>query len=637
MQQPPRQRRSQRHAAQQDSVRRPQYPDDAPRVQYPSDTARPAYPQDTAPAQHAAPGAQYPEYLDYPVSSAPVQRAQQSSYAAGASYAAPQQQRYQPYAGVQPPYQQPAAPVYPQYAPRFTQNNPPQPPSYPPRDPGSEDYGEPSRRRPHDGLWLLVVIVCIALLIIGGFAVSSLYSSHYPTFREKVATLSQDTFYHGVHVDGVHIGGLTREQARQALAQNAAYNDQQFSLSVSIDGKTWTITQEQLPLTRNIDAVLDEAYAIGRQGMLDTLSGSSTPFDARYQQVAAAGQEGAYLYTQITYDKATVRTLAETLSERVSTKAQDASIYQFDFSSRSFQFMPEQVGQEISSEEIYNAIIARMDARNYSAISLTTTKTQPSVTVAQLSQSFGLISSYTTSTGTLKGYNRTKNIELACAAVTGMVESGKTFSFNSTTGRRTVDKGYLPAGAIAQGASVEEVGGGVCQVSSTLFNAAAMANMEIVYSSPHAWPSTYVAAGRDATVDWQSYQKLDQSLDLKFKNTSDYPIFIVAYVTDVNGNKTTSYNKECKCTVEIYGVAFQDGISIDLQTELVSTTPAPTDIELRLNTSLAYGETKTIRKARDGYVYKTYRVYYQNGVEIRRDLLRTSTYRAYSQIDEYNY
>ena len=215
--------------------------------------------------------------------------------------------------------------------------------------------------------------------------------------------------------------------------------------------------------------------------------------------------------------------------------------------------------------------------------------------------------------------------------MTGTVESGKTFSFNSTTGRRTVDKGYLPAGAIAQGASVEEVGGGVCQVSSTLFNAAAMANMEIVYSSPHAWPSTYVAPGRDATVDWQSYQSLEQSLDLKFKNTSDYPIFIVAYVTGNN------YNKDCKCTVEIYGVAFKDGISIDLQTELVSTTPAPTEIELRLNTSLAYGETKTVRKARDAYVYKTYRVYYQNGVEVRRDLLRTSTYRTYSQIDEYNY
>ena len=80
-----------------------------------------------------------------------------------------------------------------------------------------------------------------------------------------------------------------------------------------------------------------------------------------------------------------------------------------------------------------------------------------------------------------------------------------------------MDKGYLPAGAIAQGQSIEETGGGVCQVSSTMFNAAVMANMQIVASSAHAWPSAYVEPGRDATVDWQNFQNLNQSLDFKFK------------------------------------------------------------------------------------------------------------------------
>ena len=633
MQQPPRQRRSQRHAAQQEEVRRPQYPDDAPRTQYPSGAAYPSYPQENAQAQYpsapqpqyaSAPRAQYPEYPDYPVSSPTVQPVQQP-------YSAPQQGYYQSYGGTQPnAYSKPSAPSYPQYNRHFSQGVPPGTPVYPPAGP-ADDYDPPTHRRSHDGLWLLIIIVCIALLVLGGLWVSSLYSNHYPAFKEKVSSLNQDTFYYGVHIDGVHIGGMTRAEAKAALTQNAAYTDQQFSLNVTIDGKTWTITQEQLPLSRNIDAVLDEAYAIGRQGMLETLNGSGTPFEARYQQVSSIAQEGAYLYTQITYDKATVRELAQTLSERVSTQAQDATIYQFDFATRSFQFTAEQMGQTIDSEEIYNAIVSRMDARNYSAITLSTVKTAPSVTAAQLNQSFGLISTYSTSTGNLKGYNRTKNIELACAAITGTLESGQTFSFNSTTGRRTVDKGYLPAGAIAQGSSVEEVGGGVCQVSSTLFNAAAMANMEIVYSSPHAWPSTYVDPGRDATVDWQSYQSLSESLDFKFKNSSDYPIYIVAYVTGSN------YNKDCKCTVEIYGITFTDGLTIDLKTELVSTTPAPTDVERRLNTELEYGTEKVIRKARDGYVYKTYRVYYQNGVEIRRDLLRTSTYRTYSQIIEYNY
>lgn len=623
MQQPPRKRRSERHAHQQESVRRPQYPDDtAPRVQYPSDTAprviypdtaRVSYQPDAQQAAYPQDVPQYPEYPDYPVSSAPVQ---------------PQYTPYtQPYAAPQ----QPAA--YPQPAPRFAQNGNP-PPQYPVQD---SAYGEAVRPpRSHDGLWLLVILACIGALIAGGVWVSSLYSSHYPAFQAKVAALNQDTILYGVHVDGVHIGNMTRAQAQQALAQNAASSNEQFALNITIDGSTWRITQDQLPLARNIDAVLDQACALGRSGSLDTLSSSLTPFEARYQQFTTAGQQGIYLSTQITYDKSTVRQLADTLAARVYVQPTDAYIYDFDFSTRSFQYMPEQVGRSIASEDIYNAIVAHMDAHDYSAITLSTTQTAPAITAAQLSQSFGLISTYSTTTGDLRGYNRTKNIEIACDAVTGVVASGETFSFNSTTGRRTVDKGYLPAGAIASGTSVEEVGGGVCQVSSTLFNAAAMANMEIIYSSPHAWPSTYVAVGRDATVDWQSYQSLEQSLDLKFKNTSDYPIYIVAYVTDLNGNKTTSYNKDCKCTVEIYGVSFQEGITVDLETELISTTPAP-DAEMRLNTELAYGTEKTIRQKHDGCVYKTYRVYYQNGVEIRRDLLRTSTYKPYAQIIEYNH
>lgn len=612
MEQPPRQRRSERHARQQQSVRRPQYPDDtAPRVQYPSDTAsRIVYP-DVSRAQYqpdnsAAYPQDAPQYPEYPVSSAPAQP---------------------PYAAYTPPYA-------PQQAPRFAQNGNP-PPQYPVQDSAYDRAVRPPRS--HDGLWLLVIIACIAVLIAGGLWVSSLYSSHYPAFQAKVAALRQDTILYGVHVDGVHIGNMTREQARQALTQNAASSNEQFALNITIDGSTWRITQDQLPLARNIDAVLDQACAIGRKSSLDTLSSNSTPFEARYQQFTAAGQQGMYLNTQITYDKSTVRQLAETLSARVYVQPQDAYIYDFDFSSRSFQYMPEQMGRVIDSEAIYNAIIAHMDAHDYSAITLSSTQTAPTVTAAQLNQSFGLISSYSTTTGDLRGYNRTKNIEIACDAITGVLASGETFSFNGATGRRTVDKGYLPAGAIASGASVEEVGGGVCQVSSTLFNAAAMANMEIIYSSPHAWPSTYVAVGRDATVDWQSYQSLEQSLDFKFKNSSDYPIYIVAYVTDLNGNKTSSYNKDCKCTVEIYGVSFQEGITVDLETELISTTPAP-EAERRLNTDLPYGtDNKIVRQKHDGCVYKTYRVYYQNGVEIRRDLLRTSTYKPYAQIIEYNY
>lgn len=484
-------------------------------------------------------------------------------------------------------------------------------------------------RRGHDGLWLALIVVCIVLLIAGGFAVSSLYG-RYPAFQEQVESLAGNTFYSGVHVDGIHIGGMTMEEARAAVRRTNEAIDQQYALSVTIDGKTWRITQNELPLQRNTESVLEEAFSIGRQTPYAALQSGMTPFQYRSQAVREAGRSGAFLYTQVTYDKATVRELSDKLSGWVSAPARDATVIGFDFTGPSFQYQAEQPGTYLSSDEIYSAVTARMDARDYNGrVTLSTHPQQPTVTVAQLQQSFGLIASY--STDTLPDRNRNKNIELACNALNGTVlASDKVLSFNEITGRRTVDKGYLMAGAIAQGRSYEESGGGVCQVSSTLFNAAVLANMKIITSSPHAWPSAYVEPGRDATVDWQNFQSLEESLDLKIRNTSPYPIYIRAYVNQTNTSRI------CLCTVEIYGVALQDGVRIGMETELDGGEPIPSPTPKKPEYAPAdeehpAGTEEVIVKGREGYKYRTYRVYYQNDTEISRELIRSSYYKPYAE------
>lgn len=531
-------------------------------------------------------------------------------------------------------------PSYPQYPSYDGAGTPPPAENVPPASSAPyADYtayggGRRSRQRmgrgrSRNGLWLLVLIVCIGLLVLGGFIVSSLYSGHYPAFRSNVEALAGGTFLYGVHVDDIHLGGLTMEEARSLLTGTTVAQDQRYSLSVTVDGKTWRITQSERPLERNTESVLQEAFSIGRQTEPSAVRSGMTPFEYRSQLRQEISRDGAFLYTQVTYDKATVRALADKLSSRVSNPAKDATVSSFDFATRSFQYQKEQSGTFLGSDEIYEAITAQMDARNYNgAITLSTHPQQPTVTQAQLQQNFGLIASY--STDTLASFNRNKNIELACKALNGTVlESGKTLSFNEITGRRTVDKGYLMAPAIAQGRSYEEAGGGVCQVSSTLFNAAAMANMKIVTSTPHAWPSAYVDPGRDATVDWQSGQKLEDSLDLKIRNTSPYPIFIVSYITGSN------YHRVCLCTVEIYGVSLNDGIRIQLEAVLSeepipSPTPKPPE-RAPLDELHPSPTQEIIVKGREGLKYKTYRVFYQDGVEIKRELLRTSYYKPYAE------
>ena len=157
----------------------------------------------------------------------------------------------------------------------------------------------------------------------------------------------------------------------------------------------------------------------------------------------------------------------------------------------------------------------------------------------------------------------------------------------------------------------------MCQTSSTLFNAVARANLEIVYRSPHAWPSSYVEKGMDATVNWPN-------LDFKFRNDTDWPIFIVAWYE----------NREV--TVEIYGMSLGEGITIDLESEVTKTIQAPEGIKYVQNTDLPAGTSQKTVSARKGYEVNTYKVWYQNGKEISRELLCTSTYKAYQETVEYN-
>ena len=132
----------------------------------------------------------------------------------------------------------------------------------------------------------------------------------------------------------------------------------------------------------------------------------------------------------------------------------------------------------------------------------------------------------TVSTNHTNNANRNNNLKLACKALNGkIIRPGETFSYNETLGERTRDKGYKPAGAYIGGKTVDTVGGGICQVSSTLYYACLKADLEIVERYAHGYTVSYMPYGMDATVSWGT-------LDYKFKNNTDYPIRIEAWVSD---------------------------------------------------------------------------------------------------------
>jgi vancomycin resistance protein YoaR len=426
---------------------------------------------------------------------------------------------------------------------------------------------------------------------------------------------SSDAILPGVFIDGIHVGGMTVEEARTALGQSDALSDEHFKVTVSIGNKSWVIDASHVPLKKNTEAVLESAHAYGRQ----VVFGAGTPYAQRLQNARELREDAGHVYmrTEAVYDKEAVRVLTDEIADFVNRPARNAQVTGFDFVRKTFSFSDEASGARVDPEQLFMEVTGKLDKRERNAaLVYIPEEVLPQVRKADLVNEFRLLSSYTTKT--TSNANRNTNVRLSAQAINGReVKPGEVFSFNETVGQRTVDKGYKEAIAIAGGQNVPDIGGGVCQTSGTLFNAVARADLEIVYRSPHAWPSTYVEKGMDATVNWPN-------LDFKFKNNKDTPVYIAAYYADR------------LITVEVYGQSLGTGISIDLESETIRTMKPPNDIRYVNNASLSPGTSRETIQPRTGYEVNTYKIWYQDGREIHRELFCQSTYKMYQRTVEYN-
>ncbi len=481
--------------------------------------------------------------------------------------------------------------------------------------PGDVWAGE-ARRRKNSGAW--AVLAAAALVLLGAMASAAYaFRQPYAAYRDRVAFMGRGTFFDGIFVDGVHVGGMDPQQAQLTLEAGADVREGPLSLSIVVDGAAWILTNAQIPFERNTGSVLEEAFAIGRKGFPWMIGSDRTPFETRFQHTQQTLASKAYFSTAVTYRKSDVRDVVVKIVSSVSRSPVNAVIASFDFNTKAFSISQDVKGAWLDGEDLFRRVTEALDRGDYAAVvTADTTPLLPAVTSVELQNSFAVLSSFTTET--TSDEKRNNNVLLAARAVNGTtVMPGETFSFNKRVGERTAQKGYQMAPAIAGGVMSDEIGGGVCQVSSTLFNAAAMAGMTIVSRSPHAWPSSYVDMGRDATVNWPG-------LDFKFRNDKNTPVFLLA-----------SYGKR-KLTVEVYGMMTGPGESIRLDTNLVSTTEPPREALFQQNPLLPPGTQKELKKPRTGYVVDTYRVYHRNGAEYRREKLFTSTYPAVQQVMEYN-
>ena len=291
-------------------------------------------------------------------------------------------------------------------------------------------------------------------------------------------------------------------------------------------------------------------------------------------------------------------------NEFVSLYQTDATDAEYTEKDGDYIFTKEVTGISFDTE-IAKTIIEE-NRQNTEPYKISAKITLPKVTVEDLQAKFAseVISQYSTSFASSDA-NRASNVSLAASKINGLVlNPGERFSFNKTVGPRTAATGFKIAHVYEGDRVVDGMGGGICQVSSTLYNAVLLADLKIVYRLNHSMPVSYVPLGRDATVSYGT-------IDFIFENNKTHPIKICA----------TSHNRQL--VISING-AESDKVNVSLVTENAGYTPYSTK-EVQ-DPSLSEGEKKVVKNGANGSIVKLYKVYTLSDGTKRTEFVAKSAY-----------
>lgn len=487
----------------------------------------------------------------------------------------------------------------------------------------------------------LIVLIAALVIAIAVFAGIGIYAMRYVNY---------DKILPNVYVAGIDVGGMTKEEAKAAIESGLSATEQQ-SINVNLPDQTLTFTPAQDTVLIDVDQAVDAAYRYGRNSsnpfamsraikaaqrrrndidistavqvdttyirdLIDTTAaeistdmtesivdtdeethtitvtigtpGKKLDTDTLYNLVSTAFASGDYSDIDFEYTMTYPANVAlDRLYEQLTTEPKDA-----EYNPDTGEVDDAQVGYtpatplDEANQEL--AMAAPGDT-----LTFTFDETAPELTKEQLEAvlfrdtlySFGSVYD-----GSASG--RTTNLRLACQAINGTVlQPGETFSFNDVVGERTAEKGYQEGVIYISGSSEPALGGGICQVASTIYYCAMYADLEIVHREPHMFFVTYVPGGLDATVYWGS-------VDFQFKNSTNYPLRIDA---EVSGGKVN---------IALVGTD-ENNYTVKIDTERIATEPYQT---------IKKEGTGTYQSGYTGYTYAITRyVYDSDGNLIRTD------------------
>ncbi|MCI1966178.1 MAG: VanW family protein [Oscillospiraceae bacterium] len=444
------------------------------------------------------------------------------------------------------------------------------------------------------GLKTKAAVAAALVLLIASGAV--LGQKVYAGFKQA-KVLDTDAFYSGIQVQGIDLGGKSMKEAKSAV-EAALPLPEPVQLTVTDGTQTWQLTQKDLRFQYNTDQILKEAYAYARNG----------DRKERYRQVKKLQTSPKTYSVTLELEEASLKAALDAIADQVESVPKQPDVVSFHLKTHQFAFSDGTNGVTVDRNQLLKDAHAVLEAGKTGTVHLSTTAEPFSGTLAELKAHMKKLGSFSTvSKNSASGtYNMTKAL---LAANGTRIESGAVFSFFGTVGPCGQAQGYRPAGAILNGKLVQEYGGGICQASTTIYGAAVRSGMEITERHNHTIPSSYCKIGQDATVSYSS-------LDLKFTNLTEYPVYLVTTV------------KNRVLTATLYGYQPDGYDSIGVNSRVTSTIPAPSQAQYVLDSSLKKGEIRLMTKARTGYKVTASRIYLKNGAAVKTENLPASYYRA---------
>lgn len=467
---------------------------------------------------------------------------------------------------------------------------------------GKKRTSQKKRRKNKNPWWSWPVTVIMLVILSSVGLIINREMAQYREFTVMRATVSFDGFYPGISIDGVDVSGRELYEVLLSLEAHEKSLKDQISMNMVCGNQTWTVQPDDLDYHTDYEAVVKAAYQLGREGTVQQ----------RYQAIQQLNTSGASFTITRGYDESLLKIITDQIAAELSYEAVNATVADFNLSTLEFTYTDSSEGRYVNAEQLYqDALSLLRSGTGGQTLAISQQVVQPDVRRSDLEGNFGMITEARTSTYGSNN-NRINNIELALDTLNGYcIEPGETFSFNGVVGQRTAERGYKKAGAFADGMVTEELGGGICQVSTTLFNAAVKSDLAIVERQPHSRPVGYVDEGKDAAVSWPNQ-------DFKFTNNTGYPVYILTTMTETKN----------RCIISMYGRLLPDDTSIIVEAE-VTETLEPEEDRYIYTTELMTGQKQLLEEARQGCKAVAYKIYLDaNEQEIRREVLCYSTYAA---------